>query len=336
MGSKKQSQSAKKKSPSSTNGTTKMSNVSGNMGAINEDEEDDGGDTMGFAMSKKLTINDFTFLKVVGKGSFGKVMQVRKNDDGKIYALKVLKKKELVKRKQVVHTQTERRVLAGIENPFIVSLRYSFQSDAKLYMVLDFFNGGELFFHLKNEGRFSQKRSKFYSGEICLALKCLHSSGIIYRDLKPENVLLDHEGHIKITDFGLSKDSLKGDMITHTFCGTPEYLAPEVLHQQGHGKAVDWWSFGTLLYEMMTGLPPFYNENLNIMYEKILHAPIPLPKYLSKEARSIFLGLLERDPKRRLGSSDKDAKEIQAHPFYKDIDWDKLYKKKLNHHLNQK
>merc|ERR1712113_411611 len=329
MGSKKQSQSAKKKSPSSTNGTTKMSNVSGNMGAINEDEETEAGDTLGFSMSKKLTINDFTFLKVVGKGSFGKVMQVRKNDNGKIYALKVLKKKELVKRKQVVHTQTERRVLAGVDNPFIVSLRYSFQSDAKLYMVLDFFNGGELFFHLKNEGRFSQKRSKFYSGVICLALQGLHSNGIIYRDLKPENVLLDHEGHIKITDFGLSKDSLKGDMITHTFCGTPEYLAPEVLHQQGHGKAVDWWSFGTLLYEMMTGLPPFYNQNLNVMYEKILHAPIPMPKYLSKEARSLFLGLLERDPKRRLGSSKNDASEIKEHVFYKGLDFVKLLKKEI-------
>merc|ERR1719251_721639 len=284
---------------------------------------------IGFAMNKKLTINDFTFLKVVGKGSFGKVMQVRKNDDGKIYALKVLKKKELVKRKQVVHTQTERRVLAGVDNPFIVSLRYSFQSDAKLYMVLDFFYGGELFFHLKNEGRFSQKRSKFYSGEICLALKCLHSAGIIYRDLKPENVLLDSDGHIKITDFGLSKDSLKGDMITHTFCGTPEYLAPEVLQQQGHGKAVDWWSFGTLLYEMMTGLPPFYNQNLNVMYEKILHAPIPMPKYLSKEARSLFLGLLERDPRRRLGSSKEDASEIKEHVFFKGLDWIMLLAKQI-------
>eukprot|EP01084_Bolivina_argentea_P235365 396072_1 len=330
----KKKKTSSKKSKHSQNGaksnTSKKQRSSGKagMGAISEDTEWDDA-SVGFPMNKKLTINDFTFLKVVGKGSFGKVMQVRKNDDGKIYALKVLKKKELVKRKQVVHTQTERRVLAGIDNPFIVSLRYSFQSDAKLYMVLTFFNGGELFFHLKNEGRFSQKRSKYYSAEICLALKCLHGSGIIYRDLKPENVLLDHEGHIKITDFGLSKDSLKGDMITHTFCGTPEYLAPEVLHQQGHGKAVDWWSFGTLLYEMMTGLPPFYNENLNIMYEKILHAPIPLPKYLSKEARSIFLGLLERDPKRRLGSSDKDAEEIQQHPFYKDIDWNKLYKKEI-------
>jgi len=294
-----------------------------------EDIPDEQEVNLGFAMHKKLTVNDFTFLKVVGKGSFGKVMQVRKNDDGKIYAMKVLKKKALVKRKQVVHTQTERKVLANVDHPFIVSLRYAFQSDAKLYMVLDFFNGGELFFHLKREGRFTEKRSKFYAGEICLALGHLHSKGIIYRDLKPENLLLDSDGHIKITDFGLSKDSLKDGMITHTFCGTPEYLAPEVLKQEGHGKAVDWWSFGTLLYEMMTGLPPFYNQNLNIMYERILNAPIPLPKWLSKEARSIFLGLLERDPKRRLGTSQRDCLEIEEHPFFVSIDFPKLEKKEI-------
>jgi len=294
-----------------------------------EDIPDEEEVNLGFAMHKKLGVNDFTFLKVVGKGSFGKVMQVRKNDDGKIYAMKVLKKKALVKRKQVVHTQTERKVLANVDHPFIVSLRFAFQTDAKLYMILDFFNGGELFFHLKKEGRFTEKRAKYYSAEIGLALGHLHGKGIIYRDLKPENLLLDQEGHIKITDFGLSKESLKDGMITHTFCGTPEYLAPEVLKQEGHGKAVDWWSFGTLLYEMMTGLPPFYNQNLNIMYERILNAPIPLPKWLSKEARSIFLGLLERDPKRRLGSSQRDSLEIQEHPFFVSIDFDKLYKKEI-------
>jgi serine/threonine protein kinase len=293
--------------------------------ALPEDEAKD----LGFAVSKKLTVEDFTFLKVVGKGSFGKVMQVRKKDTGEIFAMKVLKKKALVKRKQVTHTITERKTLACIEHPFIVSLRFSFQTDAKLYMILDFFNGGELFFHLKKDGRFTEKRSKYYGGEIMLALGHIHSKGVIYRDLKPENILLDCDGHIKITDFGLSKDSLKGDMITHTFCGTPEYLAPEVLQQVGHGKAVDWWSFGTLLYEMMTGLPPFYNQNLNVMYERILHAPIPLPKYLSKDARSVFLGLLERDPKRRLGSGPADAEEIQSHAFFKSIDFDKMVKKEL-------
>jgi len=256
-------------------------------------------------------------------------MMVRKRDDQQIYAMKVLKKKALVKRKQVIHTQTERRVLSGINNPFIVSLRYAFQSEAKLYMILDFFNGGELFFHLKKDGRFTEKRARFYGGEICLALECLHLQGTIYRDLKPENILLDSDGHIKITDFGLSKDCLKADQLTHTFCGTPEYLAPEVLQQKGHGKAVDWWSFGTLLYEMMTGLPPFYNQNLNVMYEKILNSPIPTPKYLSKEARSLFLGLLERDPKRRLGSSKDDASEIKEHIFFKSMDFDKLLAKQI-------
>lgn len=299
--------------------------------AIPEEEDAQNGRAMrasgnrpGFKMNKKMTIDDFVFLKVVGKGSFGKVMQVRYKKDGKIYAMKVLKKKALVKRKQVIHTRTERRVVAAVNNPFIVSLQFAFQTPAKLYMILDFFNGGELFFHLKKEGRFSERRAKFYGAEITSALGALHALNIVYRDLKPENILLDQDGHIKITDFGLSKDSIEADELTHTFCGTPEYLAPEVLQQQGHGKAVDWWSFGTLLYEMMTGLPPFYNQNLNIMYEKILHAPIKMPTYLSKESRSLFRGLLERNPAKRLASGPGDADEIKVHPYFRDIDWPKL------------
>merc|ERR1719410_180383 len=322
-------QNNRQKSLPKRKSNTKKPIRSNGLGDISENAETNDMSNMGFRFNKKLTVNDFEFLKVVGKGSFGKVMMVRKRDDQKIYAMKVLKKKALVKRKQVIHTQTERRVLSGIDNPFIVSLRYAFQSEAKLYMILDFFNGGELFFHLKKDGRFPEKRARFYSGEICLALECLHLRQIIYRDLKPENILLDSDGHIKITDFGLSKDCLKNEELTHTFCGTPEYLAPEVLQQQGHGKAVDWWSFGTLLFEMMTGLPPFYNQNLNLMYEKILHSPIPMPKYLSKEARSLFLGLLERDPKRRLGSSKEDASEIKEHIFFKPLDFRKLLAKQL-------
>jgi len=283
----------------------------------------------GFELNDKLGPKDFTFLKVVGKGSFGKVMMVKRAGTEDIYAMKVLQKKNLLKRKQVVHTKTERRILADIDHPFIVSLRYAFQTPAKLYMVLDFFNGGELFFHLKRDGRFSEGRAKFYGAEILLALECLHANNIIYRDLKPENILLDEEGHIKVTDFGLSKDSVEGNMLTHTFCGTPEYLAPEILQQKGHGKAVDWWSYGTLLYEMMTGLPPFYNMNLNIMYEKILHAPVPLPKFLSKEARMLFLGLLEREVIQRLGSGDEDAEEIKQTPFFKTMDFPALMRKEV-------
>ena len=220
------------------------------------------------SLTQKMTVDDFELLNVVGKGSFGKVMQVRKKDTGEIFAMKTLKKSVLVKRKHVEHTQTEREILQQIDHPFIVSLRYAFQTKDKLYMILDYFNGGELFFHLRNGGAFGEERAKFYAAEIACALSCLHDNNYIYRDLKPENILLDSDGHIRLTDFGLSKDGISDNSITHTFCGTPEYLAPEIIKNDGYGKTVDWWSLGTLLYEMINGLPPFYDENLHYMYEK--------------------------------------------------------------------
>ncbi|ETO22528.1 protein kinase 2 [Reticulomyxa filosa] len=189
-------------------------------------------------------------------------------------------------------------------------------------MVLDFFNGGELFFHLKKEGRFSERRSRFYAAEICLALEYLHSKEVVYRDLKPENVLLDADGHVKVADFGLSKECLRGDTITHTFCGTPEYIAPEILNWIGG-------VFGTLLYEMMTGLPPFYHQHLPTMYDRILNASVTLPKYLPRDACSLFSALLDRDPKRRLGAGPKDGAEIREHAFFVLIDFDKLLRKEL-------
>jgi len=281
-------------------------------------------------INDNMTVEDFELLKVVGKGSFGKVMQVRKKDTGEIYAMKVLKKDQLVKRKQVAHTKTERKVLENIQHPFIVSLRFAFQSDVKLYIILDYFNGGELFFHLKSKGRFDEQRAKFYAAEITLALECLHTNTIVYRDLKPENVLLDEDGHLKLTDFGLSKDSVGGKGVTHTFCGTPEYLAPEVIHGAGYGQSVDWWSLGTLLYEMLTGLPPFFNTNLHVMYEKIIRAKLTFPSYISREAQSLLTGLLTRDPKRRLGSGATNAEEIKQHAFFKNLNFDDLYHKRIS------
>lgn len=275
-----------------------------------------------------LCVDDFELLKVVGKGSFGKVMQVRKRDTGKIYAMKVLKKQTLVARKQVAHTKTERKILEDIDHPFIVHLKFAFQTDTKLYMILEYFTGGELFFHLKTNGRFAEERAKFYAAEIVLALECLHHHTIVYRDLKPENVLLDADGHIRLTDFGLSKEGVTLTNPTHTFCGTPEYLAPEVIHGQGYSLPVDWWSLGTLLYEMLTGLPPFYNQNLHVMYEKIIRAKLHYPAYLSPEARSILSALLDRDPKTRLGSNG-DANEVKSHPFFAGIDWEKLARKEV-------
>lgn len=274
----------------------------------------------------KVTKEDFELLTVIGKGSFGKVMQVKKKDTGEIFAMKVLRKEAIRARKQVAHTKAEKSILQKIQHPFIVTLHYAFQTDDKLYMILDYINGGELFFHLKKEGRFPEHRVVLYAAEIVLALSHLHSLDIVYRDLKPENILIDSEGHIVITDFGLSKE-INPTEGTQTFCGTPEYLAPEVLKGQGHGCAVDWWSLGTLMYEMLTGLPPFYSQNINIMYQKILNSELRFPSYVSSEAQSLLDGLLTRDPTKRLGTSD--AAEIKKHPFFRSIDWDKLFKKEV-------
>jgi len=280
-------------------------------------------------LNSNLSVADFELLTVVGKGSFGKVIQVRKKDTGKIFAMKILKKQQLIARKQVAHTQTERKVLETIDHPYIVSLRYAFQTPDKLYMILDYFTGGELFHHLKNSGRFDEERAKFYAAEITLALECLHKHTIVYRDLKPENVLLDEDGNIRLTDFGLSKESVTATCLTHTFCGTPEYLAPEVIHGAGYNQAVDWWSLGTLLYEMLTGLPPFYSENLQLMYEKIIRAKLTFPPYLSDKAKSFLSQLLDRNPKHRLGGSESDADDVKRHPFFDTIDWNKMLKKEL-------
>jgi serum/glucocorticoid-regulated kinase 2 len=273
-----------------------------------------------------LSIDAFDLLKVVGKGSFGKVMQVRKKDTCRIYALKTIRKLHIVSRSEVNHTLAERTVLAQINNPFIVPLKFSFQSPEKLYLVLAFVNGGELFHHLQREGKFSVWRSKFYAAELLCALECLHGFNVIYRDLKPENILLDYTGHIALCDFGLCKLNMAEQDKTNTFCGTPEYLAPELLLGQGYTKAVDWWTLGVLLYEMMTGLPPFYDENVQEMYRKILEDPLRFPDDIDKDARTLLTGLLMRDPARRMGT--QGPAEIKSHPFFKDIDWRKLMAKK--------
>ncbi len=278
----------------------------------------------------KMKLDDFQLLKVIGKGSFGKVIQVRKRDSGMIYAMKVLRKENIIKRNQVEHTRTERHVLGYVRHPFIVGLNYAFQTSDKLYFLLDYCAGGELFFHLGKVQRFQEPRARFYIAQITLALEYIHNLDIIYRDLKPENVLLDENGHIKLTDFGLSKEGIQDDFSgAHSFCGTPEYLAPEILNRSGHGRAVDWWSLGALLYEMLTGLPPFYCRDRDRLFDKIRRADINFPHYLSKDAQSLLQGLLERDPTRRLGTGPDDAAEIKRHAFFKSINWDDLYQGKL-------
>lgn len=274
-----------------------------------------------------LSIDSFDLLKVIGKGSFGKVMQVRKRDTNRIYAMKIIRKQHIITRAEVHHTLAERTVLARLNNPFIVPLKFSFQSPEKLYLVLAFVNGGELFHHLQTEGRFDEQRSRFYIAELLCALECLHGFNVVYRDLKPENILLDYTGHIALCDFGLCKLNMTDSETTNTFCGTPEYLAPELLLSQGYTKTVDWWTLGVLLYEMLTGLPPFYDQNTNDMYVKILQDELKFTEEISPLARSLLEGLLNRDPNHRLGNNG--AEEIKAHPFFAEINWKQLMAKKV-------
>lgn len=277
--------------------------------------------------SDQLCIYDFQLLSVVGKGSYGKVMQARKKDSGKIYAIKVLLKKDLKKQTQITHTQTERHILGAVEHPFICSLRYAFQNRTKLYMVMDFFNGGELFFHL-NKGPFEESRTQYYIAEITLALEHLHSLLVVYRDLKPENVLLDSDGHIKLSDFGLSKKFRKGEKCeTTTFCGTPQYLAPEIVHNKPYSFGVDWWAMGCLTYELLTRRPPFEAKNSNALYNVICNSPVSYPSVVSPVAKSFISGLLEKNPAQRLGA--KGSNEIKQHPFFAGIDWNALLAKQL-------
>lgn len=281
--------------------------------------------------STQVTLDDFQLLKVLGKGSYGKVMLVKKTGGrpGEVFAMKMLRKDHVVKRNQVEHTDSERRVLEAVAHPFIVTLMYAFQTPKKLYMVLDFCAGGELFFHLSQAGRFSQGRCKFYASEICLAIDYLHGLNIIYRDLKPENLLLDSEGHAKITDFGLSKEGIMDNISAKTVCGTPEYLAPEILNKAGHGKAVDWYSFGALIYEMLTGLPPFYTKDREKLFERIKRGELSYPSYVTPEAKTLLQGLIYRDPNKRLGGGPTGGQEVQRHGFFSGTDWEAVYRKEL-------
>eukprot|EP00475_Leptophrys_vorax_P044587 TRINITY_DN899_c0_g1_i1.p1 TRINITY_DN899_c0_g1~~TRINITY_DN899_c0_g1_i1.p1 ORF type:complete len:559 (+),score=156.00 TRINITY_DN899_c0_g1_i1:97-1677(+) len=292
--------------------------------------KDDGTVDQIIKTEEKVSIESFELLKVLGRGSFGKVMMVRKKDNGVIYAMKILKKAMIVARQQVDHTKAERKILETLQHPFLMGLRYAFQTSAKLYLVMDFYKGGELFFHLKNKRRFTEAEARIFVAEVGLGLGQLHALNFIYRDLKPENILMDENGHVCLTDFGLSKDVDPDNPEATTFCGTPEYLAPEILRGGAHGKAVDWWSLGILLYELTVGIPPFYSQNVNEMYHKIQHGALRFPPFLSEECRDLIIALLNRNPEARLGSSDKDVEELKAHAFFASIDWDKLYKKEID------
>jgi protein-serine/threonine kinase len=279
--------------------------------------------------NKKMTVDDFTSLKLIGKGSYGKVFLVQKKDDQKIYAMKILKKKAMIKRNQVNHIKTERKIMELIDHPFIVKLIYAFQTAQKLYMVMDYCPGGELFYHIQRVERFNEEAVKFYGAQLVLALDHLHKNNIIYRDLKPENVLINKDGYIKLTDFGLSKENISDNVSAKSFCGTPEYLAPEIIEGKGHGQAVDWWSLGSILYEMLTGLPPFYSKDREKLFQTIKTGEVKFYKFLSKEAVDLLTKLFIKDPEKRLGSGPTGLQDIESHPFFESINWESILEKKI-------
>lgn len=238
---------------------------------------------------KSVVLNDFKLLKVIGRGSFGKVTLVEFKPTGEIYAMKALKKDILIEQEQIENTLLEKEILQSINHPFLCGLVFGFQTEERIYFVMPFLSGGELFQHLKKFRTFDEEKVRFYGSQIALALDYLHKQGIVYRDLKPENILMDEYGYLRLADFGMAK-KLSGNEKAMSFCGTPEYLAPEIITGEGHDKSADWWSFGILIYEMLCGIPPFYLDNVEKMYDLIQSGPIRFPKKipLSSDAQDII------------------------------------------------
>uniref|UniRef100_A0A671U2T0 Ribosomal protein S6 kinase n=1 Tax=Sparus aurata TaxID=8175 RepID=A0A671U2T0_SPAAU len=290
--------------------------------------------------TERVGMENFELLKVLGTGAYGKVFLVRKNsghDVGQLYAMKVLKKAAIVqKAKTTEHTRTERQVLEHIrQSPFLVTLHYAFQTQSKLHLILDYVSGGEMFTHLYQRDHFPEEAVRIYIGEIILALEHLHKLGIVYRDIKLENILLDSEGHIVLTDFGLSKEFLEEEKErTYSFCGTIEYMAPEIIRgKTGHGKSVDWWSLGILMFELLTGASPFTLEgernSQSEVSKRILRCDPPFPSMIGPTAQDLLRKLLVKDPHRRLGSGPRGSEDIKAHSFFKGLNWADLAQKKV-------
>eukprot|EP00127_Corallochytrium_limacisporum_P002308 Clim_evm96s109 gene=Clim_evmTU96s109 len=266
----------------------------------------------------KISVDSFELLRTIGIGTFGRVILAQEKKYGGYFAVKMMHKEHIVRMKQVEHFNSERKLLSTIRSPFIVRMFANFQDSQRLYFVLEYVAGGELFTHLRRAGRFLPNVARFYIAELTSALDSLHSQNIIYRDLKPENLLLDFRGHVKITDFGFAKHVVDR---TWTLCGTPEYLAPEIIQSQGHGKAVDWWALGILTYEMLVGYPPFVDSNTFRIYEKILSAPVSFPSHIEETSKQFISELLTRDPTQRIGALVDGVDDVKQHPFFGGLDW---------------
>ncbi|KAL8371504.1 hypothetical protein RB595_001342 [Gaeumannomyces hyphopodioides] len=276
----------------------------------------------------KYTLGDFEFLRTLGTGSFGRVHLVQSRHNRRFYAIKVLKKAQVVKMKQVEHTNDERKMLGQVKNPFLITLWGTFQDPKNLYMVMDFVEGGELFSLLRKSGRFPNPVAKFYAAEVTLALEYLHAKNIIYRDLKPENLLLDRHGHLKITDFGFAK---RVPDKTWTLCGTPDYLAPEVVSNKGYNKSVDWWSLGILIYEMLCGYTPFWDSGSPMkIYENIIQGKVKYPAYINPDAKDLLQRLITADLTKRLGNLYGGPQDVKNHQWFLEVTWDRLARKDID------
>lgn len=280
-----------------------------------------------------LKLSDFEVRGTLGTGTFGRVLLVRHRTSASHpstqnhFAMKVLRKTEIVRLRQVEHVNAERYILSRVSHPFVVDLFATFQDSLNIYMLMSYVPGGELFTHLRRARRFTPDVTRFYLATIILALKYLHSFNIIYRDLKPENLLLDSRGYLRLTDFGFAKIV---DDRTWTLCGTPEYLAPEIIQSDGHGKAADWWACGVLCYEMLVGYPPFFDESPYGIYEKILNGHIHWPRTMDHLSRDLIRAFLKPDRTKRLGNMNGGPQDILDHPWFRGVDWDALERREIN------